>query len=135
MMRLTISLGGAIALYDMLKPLVGRPRPHVGHLVSTATGYAFPSGHATQTAAVAVTLAAMAAAMTESWTKKVVIWSAAVLACAIVGFSRVYLGVHWPIDVLAGYALGALWAALCALALRRPFVAPDTQPTHDSVGP
>ena len=47
--QLALSLGGAIALYNLIKPLVGRPRPHVGHLVSTATGYAFPSGHATQT--------------------------------------------------------------------------------------
>jgi undecaprenyl-diphosphatase len=116
--RLALSLGGAIALYDLIKPLVGRPRPHVGQLVSTATGYAFPSGHATQTAAVAVTLAALAATLTGSWARKVAIWSTAALVCLLVGFSRIYLGVHWPTDVLAGYALGALWAAMCALVPR-----------------
>ncbi len=120
MAQLALSLGGAIALYDLIKPLVGRPRPHVGQLVTTATGYAFPSGHATQTAAVAVTLAALGAASTGSWTRKVTIWSAAALVCLLVGFSRIYLGVHWPTDVLAGFALGALWAATCALAIRRP---------------
>jgi len=81
MAQLALSLGGAVALYDAIKPLVGRPRPHVGHLVSTATGYAFPSGHATQTAALAVTLAAVAAASTSSWPRKVAIWSAAALVC------------------------------------------------------
>lgn len=118
--RLALSLGGAIALYNLIKPLVGRPRPHVGQLVATATGYAFPSGHATQTAAVTVTLAAIAAALTSSWPRKVALWSAAALVCLLVGFSRIYLGVHWPTDVLAGYALGSLWAAVCALALRHP---------------
>lgn len=117
---LSLSLGGAIALNNLVKPLVGRPRPQVGPLVATATGYAFPSGHATQTAAVAVTIAAITAAWTSSWPRKVAIWSAAVLACLLVGFSRIYLGVHWPSDVLAGYALGALWAAVCSLAIRRP---------------
>ena len=115
--HLGLSLGGAIALYDLVKVLVGRPRPHVGQLVSTATGYSFPSGHATQTAAVAVTLAALAARFAGTWARKVAVWSAAALACLIVGFSRIYLGVQWPTDVLAGYALGALWAALCALAV------------------
>lgn len=62
--ELALSLGGAVVLYDLVKVLVGRPRPRVGPLVSTATGYAFPSGHATQTAALAVTLAA---ALTSSW--------------------------------------------------------------------
>jgi undecaprenyl-diphosphatase len=116
--RLALSLGGAIALYDLIKPLVGRPRPHVGQLVSTATGYAFPSGHATQTAAVAVTLAALAATLNGSCARKFAIWTTAALVCLLVGFSRIYLGVHWPTDVLAGYALGALWAAMCALVPR-----------------
>lgn len=125
--QLALTLGGAIALSNLIKPLVGRPRPHVGHLAATATGYAFPSGHATQTAAVAVTLAGIAAATTGSWPRKVAIWSAASLACLLIGFARLYLGVHWPTDVLAGYALGALWAAMCSLAIRHPRAEP-TEP-------
>lgn len=135
LVQLALSLGGAIALYNLIKPLVGRPRPHVGHLVSTATGYAFPSGHATQTVAVAVTLAAMGAAITGSWPRKVAIWSAATLACLLIGFSRIYLGVHWPTDVLAGYALGALWAAMCALAIRRPTRETSQPMTASGAGP
>lgn len=120
MAHLAASLAGAVALYDVVKPLVGRPRPQVGQLVATATGYAFPSGHATQTAAVAVTLAILASSRSPRWSRKVAIWTAAVLASLSVGFSRVYLGVHWPTDVLAGLSLGALWAAMCAIALHRP---------------
>jgi len=116
--QLALSLGGAIVLYDVIKPLVSRPRPQIGHLVSVATGYAFPSGHATQTAAVGVTLAILVSAITRSWRRKVAIWMAAILVALAVGFSRVYLGVHWPTDVLAGYALGALWATLCCVTLK-----------------
>lgn len=118
--RLALALAGAMALYNLVKPLVGRPRPQVGQLASTVTGYAFPSGHSTQITAVAVTLAALAAATTGAWPRKVLIWSIAVLVCLAVGFSRLYLGVHWPTDVLAGYALGALWATLCSLVTRHP---------------
>ncbi len=117
--QLGLSLGGALVLYNVVAPLVGRSHPNVGQLVAPPTGYAFPSGHTTQTAAVAVTLAAIGAATTASWPRKVGIWSVAILLCLLVGFSRLYLGVHWPTDVLAGYALGALWAAICALTTRR----------------
>ncbi len=116
--QLGLSLGGAIALYDLIKPLVGRARPQVAPLVASATGYSFPSGHATQTAAVCVTLALLGAALTTSWPRKVAVWTAAVVVTLLVGFSRVYLGVHWPTDVLAGVALGSLWAVLCALGMR-----------------
>ena len=118
LVQLAVALGGAIALYDLIKPLVGRARPALGPLVTTATGYSFPSGHATQTAAVTVTLALLGAARTTSWPRKVAIWATAVVVSLLVGFSRVYLGVHWPTDVLAGFALGSLWAVLCALGVR-----------------
>jgi undecaprenyl-diphosphatase len=117
MAHLALSLGGAVVLYDVIKPLVGRPRPHVGALVSTATGYAFPSGHATQIVAVTATLSILATGASHSWPGKVAIWCTAVLVSLVVGFSRLYLGVHWPTDVLGGYALGAVWAALASLAI------------------
>lgn len=118
--QLGLSLGGAVVLYSLLKPLVRRPRPQMGHLVANASGFAFPSGHATQAAAVGVTLAILVSASTGSWSRKVAAWMGAVIFAIVVGFSRVYLGVHWPTDVLAGYALGAIWASLSNLAIRWP---------------
>jgi len=118
--QLGLGLGGAVVLCQLLKPLVGRSRPHVGRLVTTSTGWAFPSGHATQTAAVAVTLAVLASARMGSWSGKVAVWAGALLATVVIGFSRVYLGVHWPTDVLAGFALGTTWAAVVNLAVRWP---------------
>lgn len=92
---------GAIASYSVLKPVIGRPRPELGAVVG---GDAFPSGHATQAAAVMLTCAFVLAGRRRS----PLVWAAAV-AAALVGISRVYLGVHWPADVLAGWALGAAW--------------------------
>jgi undecaprenyl-diphosphatase len=111
---------GSIALYDLIKPLVGRPRPAVGHLVATATGFSFPSGHATQATAVLGALAYLASA-TAPWRTRVAAWAAATIVVLLVGFSRVYLGVHWASDVIGGWTLGALWlAALLATARALP---------------
>lgn len=109
---------GSIALYDLIKALVGRPRPAIGQLVATATGSAFPSGHATQTTAVLGALAYLASASMSRWGTKVAIWAAAIVTMLIVGFSRIYLGVHWASDVLGGYALGALWLAALLTTVR-----------------
>jgi membrane-associated phospholipid phosphatase len=102
--------------------LVGRPRPQVGQLVSTATGFAFPSGHATQIAAITITIAMLGSTLSLSRSRMVMVWGATALTVLVVGVSRIYLGVHWPTDVLAGSALGALWAVVTARALH-PFAA------------
>jgi membrane-associated phospholipid phosphatase len=108
---------GSIALYDLIKPLVARPRPAVGQLVATATGFSFPSGHATQATAVLGALAYLASAWTPRWSVKVAVWAAAAIAVVLVGFSRVYLGVHWASDVIGGSALGGLWLAAVATTM------------------
>lgn len=117
--HLAVALGGSIALNNLIKALVDRPRPQGGQVVASATGYAFPSGHATQITAVALTSAMLAAALTGSRSWQVALWSFAALTSVAVGFSRLYLGVHWPSDILAGYLLGGLWAALVASVMRR----------------
>lgn len=122
MTQLGVSLGGAIVLYDAIKVLVGRPRPQVGQLVSTATGFAFPSGHATQIAAITITIAMLGSTLSLSRSRMVMVWGATALTVLVVGVSRIYLGVHWPTDVLAGSALGALWAVVTGRALH-PFAA------------
>ncbi|CAN5588051.1 hypothetical protein BH24ACT26_BH24ACT26_18090 [soil metagenome] len=108
------TLAGALGLDDMLKFLVGRPRPSLSPLVEVA-GSSFPSGHATASAAL---FSALAFVLTRrrSWRSSVWIWTAAFGIALLVGLSRVYLGVHWPTDVLGGFALGCFWTTVAATA-------------------
>lgn len=107
---LVLALAGVVVLTDVVKPLVGRLRPATGPLVSGG-GFAFPSGHATQSVAVYGALAYLLAGWVHTWRSKVGLWTIALALVLLVGFSRVYLGVHWTTDVLGGYALGAVWLA------------------------
>ncbi|MDP9241756.1 MAG: bifunctional DedA family/phosphatase PAP2 family protein [Actinomycetota bacterium] len=105
------ALAGAIALYDIVKPLVGRPRPQAHHLVGVS-GFSFPSGHATAVTAVwgmVATLLLVGAPVR----RKVLVGILVALVVILVAISRVYLGVHWYTDVVGGIALGGLW--LCVL--------------------
>lgn len=95
---------------DIVKGLVVRGRPEiVPHLV-TVNGYSFPSGHATSSAVVYLTLAALAGQVTPSRAVRRYLLIVAVLLVGAIGCSRVYLGVHWPSDVIAGWSFGTLWA-------------------------
>jgi membrane-associated phospholipid phosphatase len=105
------AIAGAVALYDIVKFLVGRPRPPQSIWIGHFPAAAFPSGHATQTVAFYSVLAIILSAG-RSPRVKLALCSAAVLVALVVGFSRIYLGAHWLTDVLGGYALGAFWAAV-----------------------
>jgi membrane-associated phospholipid phosphatase len=110
---LAITLGGAVATYDIVKPIVGRTRPPPSLWIGHFTGSAFPSGHATQ----AVAFYAMAAILVGAGTsirRLGLAWAAATAVVLTVGFSRLYLGGHWLTDVLAGYAIGVMWVVLVA---------------------
>jgi undecaprenyl-diphosphatase len=113
---LGVTIAGAVGLYELIKVLVERPRPEIAPLVEVG-GWSFPSGHATAAAAV---FAAVAYVLTRqtSWKAGVVFWTVAIFASALVAFSRVYLGVHWPSDALAGLTLGALWTVVTATAVK-----------------
>jgi membrane-associated phospholipid phosphatase len=111
---LAAAIAGAVGLYDIVKFLVGRPRPPSAIWIGHFPGAAFPSGHATQSVAFYATLAIIFGAG-RSAAAKTVLWGAAALVVAIVGASRVYLGAHWLTDVAGGYALGACWAAVIAI--------------------
>jgi len=113
---LAATVAGAIGLYDIVKPLVGRPRPPAAIWIGHYTGAAFPSGHATQSAAFYAMLAIVIGAGL-SIRRRAILWSAATLVVLIVGASRIYLGAHWLTDVLAGYALGATWVAIVVAVL------------------
>jgi membrane-associated phospholipid phosphatase len=107
-----VVMAGGLALDNIVKPLVGRPRPVLDQLVG-GRGASFPSGHATATTAL---LVAVAYYVTSGRTARVraLIWATALLGSLLMGVTRVYLGVHWPTDVIAGMVLGAGWAMLCA---------------------
>lgn len=93
------------------KAVVGRSRPAPPYALIAENGYSFPSGHATGTAAVALLCAWMLSRwVIGSWPARVAVWALAVGVTGAVGFSRVYLGVHFVSDVLAGWLLGAAWA-------------------------
>jgi undecaprenyl-diphosphatase len=114
MLATTVALG--FAWTQLLKEQIDRGRPEVvPHLVEVSTR-SFPSGHATMSAVVYLTLGALLAQASERRRVKLYVMSVAVLATLVIGATRVYLGVHYPTDVLAGWALGAAWAAMAWLA-------------------
>ena len=107
-----LALAGADLLYNVIKPIVERPRPPVAiHLVEVSS-FSFPSGHATAVTACFGMAAALLAAR-RSLRVKALAGVGAAIVIVLVGFSRIYLGVHWFTDVVAGVALGGLW--LCVL--------------------
>lgn len=109
---------GTIAA-SILKDLFHRPRPDiVPHAVHVSTT-SFPSGHSMISAVVYLTLGALLARSHERKRLKVYFILLAVLLTFSIGVTRVYLGVHWPTDVLAGWTAGAVWALLCWLVARK----------------
>lgn len=109
------SVVGALGLALALKSLFDRPRPAVVPHLSQVVTASFPSGHAMLSAAVYLTLGALLARVHSSLVLKAYVLLWAVALAFLVGVSRAYLGVHWPTDVLGGWAAGAAWAALCWL--------------------
>jgi undecaprenyl-diphosphatase len=110
-----VSVAGGAALDLILKIGFGRPRPDlVPHLVAVSS-YSFPSGHAMLSAVTYLTLGALLARFESRGSVRLYLMTSAIFLTLIVGASRVYLGVHWPTDVLGGWAAGAAWALLCWL--------------------
>ncbi|WP_112662124.1 phosphatase PAP2 family protein [Microvirga flavescens] len=108
-----IAVDGGMILSGLLKSGFDRPRPDlVPHAMEVYTA-SFPSGHAMLSAIAYLTLGALFARMFARKRLKAFIMGLAVFLTLIIGVSRVYLGVHWPSDVLAGWCVGAAWASLC----------------------
>lgn len=115
--RLLWATTGALVLNTVLKHGFNRPRPHLFAWGTHAMTTAFPSGHAMSAAAVYGTVALLAARLTRRRGVRAAVYGVCGVLVALVAFSRLYLGVHYPSDVAAGLVVGAAWAGFCAAAL------------------
>ena len=105
-----VTWGGALGLYNLIKHFVHRPRPPAAIWLTKVTSTSFPSGHATQSLATFLALAFVAAALAAG--AGVLAKGLALALAAGIGWSRVYLGVHWTTDVIAGWLIGAAWISI-----------------------
>jgi undecaprenyl-diphosphatase len=113
-----IAVTGGLLLSTLLKIGFDRARPDLVPHGSTVYTASFPSGHSMMAAVTYLTLAAILSRVHAEPLLKAYLLIVASLITVLVGVSRVYLGVHWPTDVLAGWAAGAAWAAFCWLVAR-----------------
>jgi undecaprenyl-diphosphatase len=111
--------GSGEILNQLLKLLFMRPRPSVVPHLRDAFSPSFPSGHAMESAIVYLTLGVMLMRVSERRITKIYCLGVAVVVTFLVGASRVFLGVHYPTDVLGGWILGFLWASLWWFTERR----------------
>jgi undecaprenyl-diphosphatase len=117
-----VAVAGGLAGGQLLKAGFQRPRPDLVPHRAVVSSSSFPSGHSMNAAATYLTLGALLARIQKRRRLRVFILILAAFLTLLVGFTRVYLGVHWPTDVLAGWTAGGVWAFLCwvvALRLQR----------------
>ncbi len=112
-----VALAGGLLLNAGLKLLIGRPRPQLP-LADTLVTFGFPSGHALLAATTWVPLAALLASGEKRLALRRYAIAIGLAVAGIVGLTRIYLGVHYPSDVLAGWLIGLTWAWLCWMAAR-----------------
>lgn len=112
------SVSGAVLMH-FLKLGFARPRPELVDHLTHAMSFSFPSGHATVSAVVYLTGGLLMAEAHSQRRMRVLIITCAVIVTMLIGMSRVYLGVHWPSDVIAGWALGTGWQLLWWIVLHQ----------------
>ena len=140
---LLISTVGGILLNTLLKVGFGRPRPRIFDWGTDVVSWSFPSGHAMSSAVVYGTVAYLAARLQKKRWHRVLTFVVAAVLIGLISASRLYLGVHYPSDVIAGVIIGLAWAAFCMALLeaiqiygrnREPHVARNEAPAplHES---
>ncbi len=107
------AVSGGIALNELLKSAFARPRPDLVFQAARVFTSSFPSGHASLSAITYLTIAALLARSQSSFKIGLYFIALAALLTILIGVSRIYLGVHYPTDVLAGWCIGAAWALGC----------------------
>jgi membrane-associated phospholipid phosphatase len=142
-LALTAIAGTGVAVEDGINTMIGRARPPVADWAGAAGGSSFPSGHTTVATLFALGCAwALASRVRPGWGRRLV-FAAAGCYAVVVGWSRIWLGVHWPTDVLAGWLFGLTWssAAIVVVSLvpvrrrRSPGLSPTTGASRSSSGP
>ena len=110
LLQMLVGVGGAVLLNMLVKGFFARQRPDLWERLVTETSYSFPSGHSMASAALALSVVLI------TWNTRFRWWvvAAASLYVVTIGFTRLYLGVHYPTDVLAGWSLGAAWVLFVA---------------------
>ena len=111
---LALTMAGAVLLDVVLKHAFHRARP-AAFFGTSPISYSFPSGHALGSLCFYAAWAAILSARTSSRTTRWLIWSVAALLVGLIGFSRIYLGVHYPSDVIAGYCAALVWMGAIAV--------------------
>jgi undecaprenyl-diphosphatase len=113
---------GGLVLMLLLKRVFDRPRPTVVPQLMVETSPSFPSGHAMMSAVIYLTLGTLLAQLCPRWRERTYVLAVAAVLAVLIGLTRLYLGVHYPTDVLAGWSVGLAWAlasGLLARGLRR----------------
>lgn len=108
-------------LVSIFKAAFARMRPDAGFAEIIVPGLSFPSGHASMSAIVFLTVGALIASTRDRWNERIFVLISAALMAILVGLSRVGLGVHWATDVFGGWAFGTAWAIAWLLLARRLF--------------
>ena len=114
-----VAIVAGYSLSMTLKALIARPRPDIVPWLSHVHSSSFPSGHSMMSAVVYLSLGLMLSDLTSRRLLKTFVVVAPLTISALVGLSRVYMGVHYPTDVVAGWWLGISWSLACWLAIRR----------------
>src|SRR3989338_2509027 len=122
-----IGVSTALGLHSILKWIFDRPRPTFNQVLVSVSSSSFPSGHAVIAVVLYGFFAYVLIGIVRNWRTKITVFLATVFLIILVGISRVYLGVHWPSDVLGGYLLGAWWLVvmITAVYLYENFIAAD----------
>lgn len=126
-----VAVLGGVAINSLLKIQFSRPRPDLFVAAAKVFTASFPSGHAAFSATTYMTLAALLTRMTERNRLRYYFVGVAVMLTFMIGVSRLYLGVHYPTDVLAGWCIGSAWALMCWAVMTRLQHQGDIEPPRD----